>query len=432
MSKANHTLLFPGDKSLSHRAAIFSAIAKGESHIENYLPAEDTMNTLSAFTFLGTEFKERGDKIIVRSPGIENWHSDAVRIDLGNSGTAARLLLGLFAGKPGSSVEITGDASLRKRPMARVTKVLEQYGAKYSTLEKLPIKVDGVQLAALEHEEVKGSAQIKSALMLAAIASQTKLLLHELKPSRDHTEKVLRFLGCEILKEKVDSGFKIQLNPPYSINANQFQIWGDVSSAAFFVVLASLLNIESLTIENVLLNRYRSEYLEVLKSMGANIEIQELEPKTGELGANLIIKPAQLRAIQVKPEQVPSIIDEIPILTVAAVFSEGEFIIKGAEELRVKESDRIHAMVVNLRNLGITVEEFDDGFSLKGNPNAVLNGEVESFLDHRVVMSFEIAKLRSIQNAEKAKSNSKVVIQGQEWVNTSFPSFYNLIRQVMK
>ena len=193
MSKANHTLRFPGDKSLSHRAAIFSAIAQGESHIENYLSAEDTMNTLSAFTFLGTEFKERGNKIIVRSPGIENWHSDAVTIDLGNSGTAARLLLGLFAGKPGSSVEITGDASLRKRPMARVTKVLEQYGAKYSILDKLPIRVDGVQLATLEHEETKGSAQIKSALMLAAIASQTKLSLHELKPSRDHTENILRF-----------------------------------------------------------------------------------------------------------------------------------------------------------------------------------------------------------------------------------------------
>jgi len=416
-------LQFSGDKSLSHRAAIFAALAKGLSRIVNFLPAGDTLNTLRAMEQMGV--KVTGDRLSgtfeVESDGIESFRGKKLEIDAGNSGTGARLLMGLFSGIEGLEVTITGDESLKKRPMGRVTAPLTSFGAQFSPVDRLPITVQGARLLPLIHCEELGSAQVKSALVLAAVASGVPVRLEERVPSRDHTENMLQFAGVDLVKEPLDGGgYLIEMEPPYHFNPGDYQIWGDISSASFFVVLALLHPSMELRIKNVLLNPYRDRYLDVLKQMGGDITVEEKDLQCGEKGGDIIVRSSKLRNITISPADIPSVIDELPVLTIAGLFAEGVMTYRNAAELRVKESDRIHSMVENLSVCGVEVEEYDDGLSLHGDPKRFFKGsEIKSFHDHRVVMSFEVANAIS-----KINGGIPLQIEGSNWVSTSFPDFY--------
>ncbi len=426
--KIEGTLRFEGDKSLSHRAAIFAALAQGRSVIRNFLSAEDTRNTLKAMESLGVRVERTKDEIIVTSGGMATWQSPNHPLDMGNAGTGSRLLLGLLAGLPGITAVVDGDASLRKRPMKRVTAPLAAIGAHFEPEDKLPIKVTGASLGAIHFREELGSAQVKSAIMLAAVTSGSPLVIEEPVPSRDHTENMLRFAGVDVQKTPLGTGFVITMKPPYKLQPREYNIWGDISSAAFFVVAALLADEGELLVRDVLLNPYRDKYLDILKQMGGDITILPQADRCGEKGGDLLVRPSRLKGITIAETDIPAIIDELPILTIAGAFAEGEFCFRGARELRVKESDRIAAMVNNLRACGAEVEEFEDGLALKGDPGRVLQGAVESHMDHRIVMSFEIARLRSQANA--ASDAGLIAISGREWVATSFPDFFDKLRQV--
>lgn len=418
-------LHFSGDKSLSHRAAIFAAMAKGVSEIKNFLPGEDTLNTLSVFESLGTKIEKKSNThYLLDSGGMQAWSKSPGTLNVGNSGTSARLLMGLLAGREGVEAVLDGDESLRKRPMKRVMSPLEKFGASIENKETLPLRISGKKIRDIDFTEELGSAQVKSALILAAISSGVKLSLLQNKPSRDHTENMLRYCGVPV---DFQSG-KVEMCPPYNLEARDFFIWGDISSAAFFIVAGLLASEGELYIRNVLLNPYRDRFLNVLKRMGGRIEVLPQKTECGEIGGDILVYPSKLSGTEILPEEIPSLIDELPILTIAGIFADGTFSFRGAHELRVKESDRIETMARNLKNLGVPVVEYEDGLSLNGDPNRHLAGTVRPDMDHRIVMSFEVANARSRANGSEAH----IKITGKEWVNTSFPDFYekwNMINQ---
>ncbi|MES0490163.1 MAG: 3-phosphoshikimate 1-carboxyvinyltransferase [Leptospirales bacterium] len=422
-------LNFSGDKSLSHRAAILSSIAKGSSAIENFLQAEDTKNTMLAMESMGVQRTgEFTETFKVDSPGLSGYSQNSANIDVGNSGTGARLLLGLFSGLPDTSVTIDGDDSLRKRPMGRIAEPLARFGAHFEPSDKLPIQVMGKKLLPIIHHETLGSAQVKSALMLAAIASNVPLRLEESKPSRDHTENMLEYCGIDILRETLDTGGNIiEMEPPYEVQPREFNIWGDISSASFFIILGLLAKEGEIRVNDVLLNPFRDRFIKILREMGGDLEVIEKETRCGEKGGDIIARPSKLVGIAIDPKDIPGIIDELPILTIAGVFATGEFTFRNAKELRFKESDRIAVMVENLKRCGVAVEEFPDGLKVSGDPSRKLTGEVETFMDHRIVMSFEIANIISRANGE----TQDLTIKGREWVSTSFPDFFNKLDQVV-
>jgi len=436
------TLTFPGDKSLSHRAAILATLARGTSTISNFLDAGDTMNTLKAMQALGAKVTALGERSFrIESPGLAGLKSPTTVIDCGNSGTGSRLIMGLIAGLDGITAVIDGDASLRKRPMRRVIGPLEKLGAKFEWLSDtdcLPVRVTGTKLPPIAFTETLGSAQVKSAVILAALASQTSLTLDEPHPSRDHTENMLRFAGIDIKKEKTAEGFRILLGPGSVVQPRDYKIWGDVSSAAFFAVGASLLPDSELLLRGILLNPYRDRYLYTLKQMGADIEILPQRDECGEKGGDVLVRSSRLRGIELPKESIPSLIDEIPVLTIAGAFAEGRFAYRNAKELRVKESDRIAIMAQNLQRVGVAVKEYDDGMELEGNPTRKMAGKIEPHMDHRIVMSFEIANLVAAELSSSKSSGqppgtltAPLIIEGKEWVETSFPSFYDKLKSVL-
>ncbi|WP_053332199.1 3-phosphoshikimate 1-carboxyvinyltransferase [Turneriella parva] len=415
------TLTFPGDKSLSHRAAILATLASGTSTISNFLDAGDTMNTLKAMQALGARVTETGPRSFrIESGGLKTLRSPETVIDCGNSGTGARLIMGLVAGLEGVSAVIDGDASLRKRPMRRVLAPLEKLGAKFEWLSDtdcLPVRIHGTKIHKVEFTETLGSAQVKSAVMLAALASGAELTLTENIPSRDHTENMLRFAGVQVLRE----GNTIRVPAGQVPAPREYKIWGDISSAAFFAVGASLVPDSELVLRGVLLNPFRDRYLTALKDMGAAIEILPQRDECGEKGGDVMVRSSRLKGIQLPAESIPSLIDEIPVLTIAGAFASGRFSYRDAKELRVKESDRIGIMVKNLQACGVAVTEFDDGLELAGDPQRRLTGTIEPHMDHRIVMSFEVANLAG---------GGGLKIDGKEWIETSFPSFYEKLQFV--
>ncbi|MCX7631709.1 MAG: 3-phosphoshikimate 1-carboxyvinyltransferase [Turneriella sp.] len=429
---------FPGDKSLSHRAALLAALARGESLLTNYLDAEDTLNTLRAIQALGVEVTESGPRSFrIRSPGLAGLRSPSATIDCGNSGTLARLLLGLFAGMDGVTAVLDGDDSLRQRPMRRVTDPLMQFGASFEWLKEpgfLPVRVHGKRLKPIFFTEKLGSAQVKSAMVLAALAAQVDLSLDEPIPSRDHTENMLRFAGVDLQRQKNGSGFRLEFRGGLP-EPRDYRIWGDISSAAFFVVGASLLPGSELLLRGILLNPFRDRYLVILQQMGADIEILPQRSECGEKGGDVLVRHAPLKGVHIAPEEIPALIDELPILSIAGAFAEGRFSFRNAKELRVKESDRIALLAKNFTATGAEVEEYEDGLAVEGDPRRPLAGRVVSGMDHRIVMALEIADLVSRQIASPdvplAQTPAQLVIEGREWVKTSFPAFYDKLHAAL-
>jgi len=413
-SGLNGTIRVPGDKSISHRSIMFASLAEGVSNITGFLEGEDSLNTLRAFQAMGVHVDGPVDgKVSIKGVGMNGLQAPAHPLDLGNSGTSMRLLSGLLAGQA-FDVELKGDESLSKRPMKRVTNPLSEMGAKVETAEggKPPLKIHGNQkLTGIHYTMPMASAQVKSCCLLAGLYAQGKTCVTEPAVTRDHTERMLSAFGCEV--EVGDS--TVCLNGPAKLIATDIDVPGDISSAAFFMVGASIADDADITLEHIGINPTRTGVINILKLMGADITTSNQQEVGGEPVADIRIKSAQLKGIHIPEGLVPLAIDEFPVLFVAAACAEGQTVVSGAEELRVKESDRIQVMADGLQALGVNAKSTDDGMIIQGGE--IGSGIVHSHDDHRIAMAFAMAGLCA---------NGEIHIEDCDNVNTSFPDFAGL------
>jgi 3-phosphoshikimate 1-carboxyvinyltransferase len=414
----------PGDKSITHRALMFAAAARGESRLRGLLPGADCRSTAAVLRALGCDVPNLpadGAEIVVRGRGIEAWAAPAAWLDCGNSGTTARLMMGLLASRP-FACTLTGDDSLRGRPMRRITEPLARMGARFREAGapgSLPIEVIGGPLQPTDYASPRASAQIKSAVLLAGLGACVRVSVTEPMLSRDHTERMLEALGESVDTEADVVGVRIVLHPSgRALPPLEVDVPGDPSSAAFLVALALLADAGELRIRNVCINPTRTGFLRLVERMGATVEQADARTSGGEPVADLVVRPARLRAIDVGGGEVPDAIDEIPMLAVLAARAEGETRITGAGELRVKETDRVAAVVGNLRALGVDAEELEDGMVVRGTDRP-LAGRVQVFHDHRIAMAFGVLA---------AQPGNAIEIDHPEVVDVSFPGFWELLR----
>lgn len=415
----------PGDKSVSQRALILGALAQGENRIRRILTGADPIATAGALRALGAPIPPldaAGGEIRFRGVGLRGFRPPEGTLDLANSGTGARLLLGVLAGSPLDAV-VTGDESLRRRPMARVTDPLGTMGAEFTFLEaedRLPLRVRGGSLSELTYRLPVASAQLKSALLLAGLVGRVPVHLVEPHRSRDHTERMLSASGCRVTSEPGEGGWQVDLpSPPESLEPQDLEVPGDFSSAAFFLLLGLLRQgAEPLVLEGVGLNETRTGLLPVLGRMGAELEIENRRGSdAGEPLGDLVVTPSHLVACEVGAEEVPGLIDEVPILAAGAARARGLTRITGAGELRVKETDRLKAMVENLRAVGVEAEELEDGMEIQGT-DGPLEGAVKSYGDHRIAMAFGVLG---------ALPGNRIRVEGRSVVGVSFPGFWELL-----
>jgi len=404
----------PGDKSISHRSIMLGALADGVTEIQGFLEGDDSLATLKAFRAMGVSIDgPDAGHVVVHGVGMHGLKAPAAALDLGNSGTSMRLLSGLLAGQD-FDIELVGDPSLMSRPMRRVTEPLAMMGAVIETTDKgtAPLRIHGGQtLTGIDYNMPVASAQVKSCLLLAGLYAQGKTCVTEPAPTRDHTERMLTGMGYDVMRDKnracVESGGRLR--------AAAVDVPSDISSAAFFLVGASIAPGSDLLIEHVGINPTRTGVLEILRLMGADIEVQNPREVSGEPVADLRVRHAPLKGIDIPVELVPLAIDEFPALFVAAACAEGRTVLTGAEELRVKESDRIQVMADGLRALGVDAQATPDGMIIQGG--AIGGGQVDSCGDHRIAMSFAMAALRA---------SGDILIDDCDNVNTSFPDFVGL------
>ena len=386
----------PGDKSISHRALLFGAIAEGETRIEGLLPAEDPLSTAACLRAMGVEITPitAGEAVLVRGVGLDGLQEPADILDCGNSGTTMRLMLGLLAGRAGRHFVLSGDGSLRRRPMRRVGEPLAAMGASIRGRrqgELAPLAVQGLPLRGTTIRTPVASAQVKSALLLAALTAEGPTTVIEPALSRDHSERMLRAFGADLVVAS-GAGTEVTVTPGASLRGQEVVVPGDISSAAFWLVAGAITPGASLTVENVGLNPSRTGILEVLEAMGARITVLDPREVAGEPVGDLRVEHGPLRAFTIGGDLIPRLVDEIPVLAVAACCAEGVSRISGAEELRVKETDRLAVMARQLGAMGARLEEHPDGLTITGGVE--LHGaEVDSETDHRVAMSLAVASL---------------------------------------
>lgn len=408
----------PGDKSISHRSIMLGAIAEGVTEVEGFLEAEDCMATMAAFRAMGVHIEgPSGGKVKIHGVGLHGLKPSAAPLYLGNSGTSMRLLSGLLAGQSFDSV-LTGDASLSRRPMKRVTQPLASMGAAIDTTEAgtAPMHIHGKSaLKGIDYVMPMASAQVKSCLLLAGLYAEGRTSVTEPAPTRDHTERMLEGFGYPVLRD----GQKVSVIAGGKLTATFVDVPSDISSAAFFMVGASIAKDADVLLEHVGMNPTRTGIIEILQLMGANIELLNARVVGGEPVADIRIRSSQLKGIVIPEHTVPLAIDEFPVLFVAAACAEGETILKGAEELRVKESDRIQVMADGLKTLGVDATPTPDGMMIRGG--AIGGGVVESHGDHRIAMAFAIASLRA---------QAAITIHDCANVNTSFPTFISLAKRL--
>jgi 3-phosphoshikimate 1-carboxyvinyltransferase len=407
----------PGDKSIAHRAVILGSIARGRSRIFNLSGGDDNSRTVRAFRQMGVEIFRDGDGLCVEGKGWSGLGAPDKPIDCGNSGTTIRLLSGLLAGRSFAS-ELDGDASLRQRPMQRIIDPLRSMGAEIESKSGnglAPLTIHGGGLRGMEYSMPVASAQVKSAILLAALQAGGTTTLVEPQKSRDHTEVMLRGFGAQVAVEDR----KISLAGGQELSAQDVRIPGDISSAAFFLVAAAMIPGSDLTIRNVGCNPTRDGVIIILRRMGGSIECVNQRVEAGEQVADLRVRGGGLKGVDVGPELVARTIDEYPVLAVAAALADGVTTFSDVKELRYKESDRIAAMSAGLRALGVAVEEREDGMTVRGGK--LKGGAVESYGDHRIAMSFAIAALASAEG---------VAIDDAACVDISFPSFFDLLGEI--
>ncbi|MFL9842102.1 3-phosphoshikimate 1-carboxyvinyltransferase [Sphingomonas sp. ST-64] len=414
------TVTVPGDKSISHRSLMFAGLAVGESRIEGLLEGEDVLATAAAMRAMGAQIERDADGIWhVAGVGVGGLLQPHTALEMGNSGTSTRLLMGLIASHP-ITATFTGDASLSKRPMGRVIDPLSAMGAEFTSSPggRLPLTMRGLCPAVpIEYRLPVASAQVKSAVLLAGLNTPGITRVIEPVPTRDHSERMLRGFGAELTVEETADGRIIAIRGEAELVAQQITVPGDPSSAAFWMVAASIVPDSDIVIANVGMNPTRIGLLTALRMMGADIVAQGERTVGGEPVADLRVRHARLSAIDVPPDLAPSMIDEYPVLFVAAAFAKGRTVARGAEELRVKESDRIAAMVAALAPNGVRLEEFEDGLAVTGNDGDLLPGgaRIASNLDHRIAMSMTVAGLGA---------RNEVTIDDVSPVATSYPGFF--------
>jgi 3-phosphoshikimate 1-carboxyvinyltransferase len=406
----------PGDKSMSHRSIMLGSLADGITHVTGFLEAEDALSTLQAFRDMGVKIERPAPaEVIIHGVGKHGLQAPKNELYLGNSGTSMRLLSGLLAGQAFDCV-LTGDKSLSGRPMKRVTVPLAQMGATIETTENgtAPLRITGKagQMQGIDYVMPIASAQVKSCLLLAGMYAQGNTSVTEPAPTRDHTERMLAGFNYPVQRE----GNKITINAQGSLTATDIDVPSDISSAAFFLVGASIAEGSDVLLKHVGINPTRTGVIDILRLMGANIEVLNAREVGGEPVADLRVKYAPLKGIQIPEELVPLAIDEFPVLFVAAACAEGETILTGAEELRVKESDRIQVMADGLQILGVNAQATPDGMIVQGGGN-IGGGTVESHGDHRIAMAFSIAGLRA---------SADITILDCANVNTSFREFKDI------
>ncbi len=413
-----HLAQTPGDKSISHRIAMLAALADGETVVKNFLPSEDCVNTLRAMEALGARVhsNDAGDLVIDGTAG--KAMEPANPLDLGNSGTSIRLLSGLIAGFP-IKVEMTGDESLRSRPMSRIQAPLEQMGAKIELLGAnncAPLRITGGGLKGITYALPMASAQVKSCVLLATLYAEGTTVVIEPRPTRDHTERLLQTLGVPVVVD----GLRVTLQgfgaKGPTLLAREWTVPGDFSSVAFWMVAAAARPGSHLQLDHVGLNPRRTALLDVLKRMGAKVTVALDKSNDAEPVGTIVIEGVGLRATEVGGDEIPNLIDELPVIAAAGALAEGVTIIRDAAELRVKESDRIATMAGNMRLLGVEVEERPDGMSIRGPATLKVGGGVRSYGDHRIAMAMAVLALSAPE---------PVCINNVGCVQTSYPNFWN-------
>ena len=415
------TVTPPGDKSISHRALLLAALAEGPSRLRNILPSADVQATAGALRALGVELPPLEADLVVNGRGPAALRSPEAPIDCGNSGTTARLLAGILAALPGVEARLEGDASLSRRPMRRVTAPLETMGADITAEgstghDGLPLRVRGRPLQPLTYESPHASAQVKSALLLAGVLAGVEVTVTEPAPSRDHTERMLAARGVTVLR---DAG-TVRLPAGQQLAPLDTDIPGDPSSAMFFAALAALASDGALRLEGVALNPTRTGGFDLLRRMGAEVAVESVHEMGGEPVGTVVVRPGVLRGIEIAGADIPRAIDELPMLACLAARAEGTTVIRDARELRVKESDRIWAVVANLRAIGVDAEELPDGMTITGSARP-LAGTVVTQGDHRLAMAFGILG---------AVPGNQLVIDDPACVAVSYPAFWPTLRRV--
>ena len=410
-----------GDKSISHRAIMFSSISKGSNKISNFLMGQDCLSTISCFRKMGVDIDIVGKDVFVKGNGLRNLQKPNDILDVGNSGTTIRLMMGILAGNDFESI-LVGDESIGKRPMKRVTDPLKQMGCIIDGKDDgnyTPIKINGGNLKSINYDMPVASAQVKSALILASLYANGESIINEKVKSRNHTEIMLKSFGADI---EVDD-LSIKVNPVDELYNQDIYVPGDISSAAFIIVGALISEGSEVLIKNVGLNSTRTGILDVVKSMNGNLEILDKRFVGGEVVGDILVKYSpNLNATTIDKEIIPRLIDEIPVIAVLATQCEGTTIIKDAHELKVKESNRIKAVVDNLKKMGADIEELEDGMIIKGKTK-LKGSHIETFKDHRIAMAFSIANLIS---------ESEVALDNSLCVDISFPGYFDLLKYLTK
>ncbi len=422
LNSINGNITVPGDKSISHRALILGAISLGENIIKSLSTSKDVKTTEDVLKSLGISIEGKENITTIKGIGLNGFEKltgKTYKLYCGNSGTTARLMMGLLAGA-GIQAEFTGDRSLSKRPMDRIVNPLKAIGVKISdTNGHLPVKIDGGKPVPFHHTLQVASAQVKSALMLSALFINGTSTIIEPEETRDHTERMLLLMDGDIKIKHLLNGKNIIINGRKELTPLKLKIPGDISSAIFFIAAALTLPDSELKIEHVLLNPTRSHVIDILKRMGANISVEIKEDFPEPVG-NITVKSSKLKGTTISGFEIPLVIDEIPALAAIAFFARGETVIKGAKELRVKESDRIKSIVHMIRAFGGKIEELEDGFIIKGK-NKPKSCIVDSFGDHRIAMASSIIAFNTRGGAK---------IKGAESVEISYPSFFKDIERV--
>jgi 3-phosphoshikimate 1-carboxyvinyltransferase len=403
----------PGDKSISHRSVMFGSIAQGVTKVTNFLPGDDCLSTISCFRKLGVVIEESEDELIIYGNGFDGLKEPDEILDVGNSGTTIRLLLGILAGRPFFS-SIIGDHSIGKRPMTRVTEPLRSMGAQIDGRkngEFTPLSIRGGHLNPIHYNMPVASAQVKSALILAGLQAEGETIIIEKSESRDHTERMIRKFGGEVHKNDRE----ITVKGGQKLIASDILVPGDISSAAFFLVAGAIVPDSEIVLKNVGLNPTRTGIIEIMSKMGANLEISQNEIDSFEPAGDITVKTSSLRGTVVEGDVIPRLIDEIPIIALLATQAEGTTIIKDASELKVKETNRIDTVVHELTKLGASIEATDDGMIIHGG-TTLTGGKVSSHGDHRIGMMLAIASLLC---------KDKVELENPEAISVSYPNFFN-------
>ena len=416
------TLKVPGDKSISHRSLILASLAQGESRVTGILDSEDVSSTAGVLRAMGAHIPELSQDMRVHGGGLRGLRAPKGALNCGNSGTTTRLVAGVVAGHP-FSARFEGDASLSRRPMKRIAEPLAYMGARFEFEkgEGLPMTVHGVELRSIDWDTKSASAQVKSAILLAGLVSQVEVRVTESAKSRDHTEIMLRAMGVDVEND----GNQVCLRPSRKLNAVDIAVPSDPSSAAFFVAAGTLASEGELRLEDVCLNPTRTGFFNAIRKMGGSVTVDSHISAAGEEIGDVTVRPAALRNLRITAVEVPSLIDELPLLACVAAGAGVDLEISGAAELRVKESDRISAVVQNLRAVGVGADEMPDGFRVRGLATAAarrFSGTVDPRGDHRIAMAFGVLS---------AVSGNQIAILNPEIVAVSYPGFWQDLRRVV-